>query len=236
VASSGISKLTADERHTLEQEFTHLLRKFHNKELNDLQQTRDVKSLLNGGVCYHHAGLIPPLKEIIQELFSKGLIKILFVTETFAAGVNMPAKTVVFTGFSKYDGYAQDFRTLLPEEYGQMSGRAGRRGMDKIGTVIHMPFRKGNILSCLEARTMMCGKIQNITSMIKPSYGHVLSSILGGYDLIAGMSDSMLQMKNNQQAKACQASVDQLSAAIPAAEKALDDAKLADPEVWERFE
>jgi antiviral helicase SKI2 len=71
-------------------------------------------------------------------LFSKGLVKILFATETFAMGVNMPARTVVFSSLSKHDG--QSFRDLLPGEYTQMSGRAGRRGLDSVGTVIIATF------------------------------------------------------------------------------------------------
>ena len=67
-------------------------------------------------------------------MFAKGCIKVLFATETFAVGVNMPAKTVLFTSLQKYT--SNDFRYLLSHEYTQMAGRAGRRGLDKIGVVI----------------------------------------------------------------------------------------------------
>lgn len=158
-----------------------LIRKFPNhKELMTLDQTIDVFRLASRGVCYHHAGLLPPLKEIIQELFSTGLIKVLFVTETFAAGVNMPAKTVVFTGLTKYDDHGSGFRILLPEEYGQMSGRAGRRGMDTTGTVIHLPFNTYHYPDQIHVKEMMCGKIRNIESRIKPDYHHVFNIILYG--------------------------------------------------------
>jgi antiviral helicase SKI2 len=72
--------------------------------------------------------------EMVEILFSKGLVKVLFATETFAMGVNMPARTVVFHSLKKHDG--RDYRELLPGEYVQMSGRAGRRGIDSVGTVI----------------------------------------------------------------------------------------------------
>ena len=76
----------------------------------------------------HHGGLLPILKETIEILFGEGLIKALFATETFAMGLNMPARTVVFTNAQKFDG--KDMRWITSGEYIQMSGRAGRRGLD----------------------------------------------------------------------------------------------------------
>jgi antiviral helicase SKI2 len=90
--------------------------------------------LLECGIAVHHSGLLPILKEAVEILFSRGLVKILFATETFAMGVNMPARTVVFSSLRKHDGVA--FRFLTPGEYTQMAGRAGRRGKDPTGTVI----------------------------------------------------------------------------------------------------
>lgn len=83
------------------------------------------------GIAIHHGGLLPILKETIEILFSEGLIKALFATETFAMGLNMPARTVVFTNPRKFDG--QSFRWVTSGEYIQMSGRAGRRGLDDRG-------------------------------------------------------------------------------------------------------
>ena len=79
-------------------------------------------------------GLLPIVKEIVEILFTRGLVKVLFATETFAMGVNAPAKSVVFSSTRKHDG--RNFRDLLPGEYTQMSGRAGRRGLDTTGVVI----------------------------------------------------------------------------------------------------
>ena len=78
--------------------------------------------------------MLPILKEVVEILFTKGLVKVLFATETFAMGVNAPAKCVVFGMIRKHDGV--QFRDLLPGEYTQMSGRAGRRGLDDTGMVI----------------------------------------------------------------------------------------------------
>ena len=99
-----------------------------------LPQVLRMRDLLSRGIAVHHSGLLPILKEIVEILFTQGLVKVLFATETFAMGVNAPARTVVFAMTRKHDG--QNFRNLLPGEYTQMSGRAGRRGLDSTGMVI----------------------------------------------------------------------------------------------------
>ena len=92
--------------------------------------------LLKQGIGIHHGGLLPILKEVIEIMFQEGLIKALFATETFSMGLNMPARTVVFTSVRKFDG--KDFRWVSSGEYTQMAGRAGRRGLDDRGIVIQM--------------------------------------------------------------------------------------------------
>ncbi|CBH15821.1 ATP-dependent DEAD/H RNA helicase, putative [Trypanosoma brucei gambiense DAL972] len=92
--------------------------------------------LLKRGVGIHHSGLLPILKEVVEILFQAGLVKVLFSTETFSMGLNMPARTVVFTSVKKFDGETN--RYLTGGEYIQMSGRAGRRGLDRVGVVIAM--------------------------------------------------------------------------------------------------
>lgn len=99
-----------------------------------LPQIARMRELLMRGIGVHHGGLLPIVKEVVEILFSRGLVKVLFATETFAMGVNMPAKSVVFSHIRKHDG--TNFRTLEPGEYTQMAGRAGRRGLDSTGTVI----------------------------------------------------------------------------------------------------
>ncbi|KAK9760627.1 Antiviral helicase ski2, variant 2, partial [Basidiobolus ranarum] len=100
----------------------------------ELPQVMKVRDLLSRGIAVHHGGLLPIIKEMVEILFARNLVKVLFATETFAMGVNMPARTVVFSGIRKHDG--KSFRELLPGEYTQMSGRAGRRGLDSTGVVI----------------------------------------------------------------------------------------------------
>ncbi|CAH1423609.1 unnamed protein product [Lactuca virosa] len=102
----------------------------------NLPQIVRLQGLLHRGIGVHHAGLLPIVKEVVEMLFCRGVIKVLFSTETFAMGVNAPARTVVFDTVRKFDG--KEFRQLLPGEYTQMAGRAGRRGLDSIGTVLVM--------------------------------------------------------------------------------------------------
>ena len=106
------------------------------EEDKSLPQIQNILPLLRRGIGIHHSGLLPILKETIEILFQEGLIKVLFATETFSIGLNMPAKTVVFTSVRKFDGV--NTRWVTPSEFVQMSGRAGRRGLDDRGIVIMM--------------------------------------------------------------------------------------------------
>ena len=106
------------------------------EEDQELPQVIAILPMLKRGIGIHHGGLLPILKEVIEILFQEGLIKCLFATETFSIGINMPARTVVFTSTRKFDG--KDFRWVTSGEYIQMSGRAGRRGKDTSGIVIQM--------------------------------------------------------------------------------------------------
>ena len=106
------------------------------EEDRTLDAVTNILPLLRRGVGIHHSGLLPILKEVVELLFSEGFIKILFSTETFAMGLNMPARTVVFTSVRKFDGSGN--RWLTSGEYVQMSGRAGRRGIDSHGLAIAM--------------------------------------------------------------------------------------------------
>jgi superfamily II RNA helicase len=94
---------------------------------------QNLHSLLQKGIAYHHAGLAPTLKELIEALYEKRLIYVLFCTETFAVGVNFPAASTVFDSCRKWDGWK--FRPLINREFFQMAGRAGRRGYDETGHV-----------------------------------------------------------------------------------------------------
>jgi superfamily II RNA helicase len=110
------------------------------KEIVKLPTTLLLREALAKGIGFHHAGLLPALKGIVETMFSKGWIKVLYTTETFAVGINMPAKTVCFNDLRKYDG--RSFRALNTKEYFQIAGRAGRRGIDPEGLVVSLIYRR----------------------------------------------------------------------------------------------
>lgn len=97
-----------------------------------LNNNKHIEYILNG-VASHHAGLLPGWKVLVEKLFQKGLIKVVFATETLAAGINMPARSTVISSISKRTDSGH--RMLTANEFLQMSGRAGGRGMDKVGYV-----------------------------------------------------------------------------------------------------
>lgn len=135
-----------------------------------LPQITNLLPLLRRGIGIHHSGLLPILKEVIEILFQEGLIKVLFATETFSIGLNMPAKTVVFTGVRKFDGREQ--RNLSSGEYIQMSGRAGRRGLDDRGVVILMCDEK---LEPAAAKDMIKGEADRLDSAFHVGYNMVMN-------------------------------------------------------------
>ncbi|TEB12375.1 DEAD/DEAH box helicase [Pelotomaculum propionicicum] len=94
---------------------------------------RGLRRLLLQGIAYHHAGLLPPIKYLVEKLYSSRQLWVVFCTETFAAGVNFPAASAIFDSTRKWDGY--DFRILQNREFFQIAGRAGRRGFDQVGHV-----------------------------------------------------------------------------------------------------
>lgn len=152
-----------------------ILRKLPNHaEYSQLPEFHNIVRLLEKGIAYHHSGIIPVFREMIEILFGQGKVKLLFATETFAVGINMPTKTVLFSGFQKFNGAS--LRTIFSHEYTQMAGRAGRRGLDSVGHVIHLtnmtslPYKH-------DYKNMMNGKPQLLTSKFCISYNLVLNFI-----------------------------------------------------------
>ncbi|KAJ2459291.1 ATP-dependent RNA helicase mtr4, partial [Coemansia sp. RSA 2424] len=135
-----------------------------------LPQIENILPLLKRGIGIHHSGLLPILKEVIEILFQEGLLKCLFATETFSIGLNMPARTVVFTSVRKFDG--KEFRWVMSGEYIQMSGRAGRRGLDDRGVVILMLDEK---MEPAIAKGMVKGEPDVLNSAFHLSYNMILN-------------------------------------------------------------
>ena len=136
----------------------------------ELPQIKHILPLLKRGIGIHHSGLLPILKEIIEILFQEGFLKVLFATETFSIGLNMPAKTVVFTSVRKWDGIG--FRWVSGGEYIQMSGRAGRRGLDDRGIVIMMIDEK---MEPQIAKGMVKGVADRLDSAFHLGYNMILN-------------------------------------------------------------
>ena len=173
-------------------ECEQIIRKLPNyEEYLNLPEYISMISLLEKGIAIHHAGIIPILREMVELLFAKGFVKLLFATETFAVGINMPTKTVLFTDLNKFNGTSM--RPLYSHEYTQMAGRAGRRGIDTVGHVIHLTNLFKNI-DQLTLKTIMKGKPQTLVSKFKISYNLILNLIdIGNTDYINYAKRSMVQ-------------------------------------------
>jgi superfamily II RNA helicase len=176
----------------VKKECEQIIRKLPNYlEYLNLPEYIHMVSLLEKGIAIHHAGIMPILREMVELLFAKGYVKLLFATETFAVGINMPTKTVLFTDINKFDGSGP--RPLYSHEYTQMAGRAGRRGIDTIGHVIHLTnlFRGCDQVTL---KTIMKGKPQNLVSKFKISYNLLLNLVsIGETDYIKYAKRSMIQ-------------------------------------------
>jgi len=147
--SSRRRLLDEEERERMEDLQDELLDLF---QLDAGELDGEVFRMASRGVGYHHAGMLPIHKEVVERMFTSGLIKLLFTTETFALGINMPARSVVFSSLRKFDGIQFDY--LRTRDYLQMAGRAGRQGID----------REGLVVANLDARALREAPIQRILS------------------------------------------------------------------------
>ena len=162
----------------MRRECEQIIRKFPNyKEYLELPEYNDLVALLEKGIGIHHSGMIPVLREIVELMISKKYIKLLFATESFAIGLDCPIKTAVFSSLTKFDGATS--RLLMPHEYTQMAGRAGRRGIDVIGNVVHCN-NLFSIPTIQEYKQVLCGKPQKLVSKFKISYPTVLNLLKNG--------------------------------------------------------
>jgi superfamily II RNA helicase len=140
-------------------------------QLTGYDRLDTMRSLWQSGCAYHHAGILPAAKEIVERLFTTGLIKLLFCTETFALGINMPASSVIFDELEKFNGI--DFEYLSTRKYHQMAGRAGRRGMDEIGYVYSQIIPE--VADPKEIERILYHRGEKIRSRFFASYATILS-------------------------------------------------------------
>jgi superfamily II RNA helicase len=172
---------------------------------------------LEKGIGIHHSGMIPVLREIVEIMISKKYIYLLFATESFAIGLDCPIKTAVFTSMSKYDGN-QD-RYLHAHEYTQMAGRAGRRGIDTVGHVVHcnnlFPLPRD-----YDYKLILGGKPQKLVSKYNITFGLLLNLMKNGHtnDFHLFSSKSMVQNEINRDLESIQFQIQEY-------QKALEDKK-----------
>ena len=185
--------------YTVRKECEQIIRKLPNfKEYLELPEYNNLVSLLEKGIGIHHSGMIPILREIVEIMISKKNIKLLFATESFAIGLDCPIKTAVFTGIHKFDG--RNERILLSHEYTQMAGRAGRRGIDKIGHVVHcnnlfhLPIQK-------DYEKMLNGKPQSLVSKFRISYQLILNLVKNNQTNISQFVDFTKNSMINRELK-----------------------------------
>ncbi len=164
--------LNPKERSKISKTFADLLARY---DLTHEKSAQDMIPLIEQGIAYHHAGMLPTLKEVIEQLFTSRLIRLIFTTETFALGINMPARTVIFDELVKF--YGTGFKNLTTRDFFQMAGRAGRRGMDTRGFVLvrvqpqDIPF--------YEVQRILYGNPEPIQSQLNTTYATLLNLYRG---------------------------------------------------------
>ena len=168
---ANISLTSHDEKQSIREICDRHLGELSDNEF-DVLGCDDVVYSMERGIAPHHAGLIPPLREAVEEAFIAGLIKVVFATETLAVGVNMPAKTVVVEKLTKFNGMHHDIMT--PGEFTQLTGRAGRRGIDKFGNTIVCWNR---FVDFEQAATLASTRSYALKSLFRPTYNMAMNLI-----------------------------------------------------------
>ena len=195
--------------YTIRRECEQIIRKLPNfEEYLHLPEYVNLVALLEKGVGIHHAGMMSILREIVEILFARGMIKMLFCTTSVAIGLNLPVKTAIFTDINKHDG---DQLTILQgHEYTQAAGRAGRLGLDTVGHVIHLNnlFRNVELSSY---KTMLKGTPQTLVSKFKISFNLLLNLIdIGDNNFINFANKSMIKGDIDNQLKELQNNIEKL--------------------------
>ena len=159
----------------------------------------EIFRLARSGVGYHHAGMLPANKEITERMFTSGLLRILFTTETFALGINMPARVVIFNSLKKYDGVSFDY--MRTRDFLQMAGRAGRQGLDDEGLVYSLLSPK-DLFEAPIGR-LLGGKPEPVDSRFRLSYSSILHLVdrLGRERLYEAWEKSFNQFQHREEAR-----------------------------------
>lgn len=139
-------------------------------QLDEGELRGDVLSMARRGIGFHHAGMLPVHKELVERMFTSGLLKLLFTTETFALGINMPARTAIFHSLRKFDGVSFDY--MSTRDFLQMAGRAGRQGLDSEGLVYTLLSPRD--LAEAPLQRLFAGKPEAVESRFKLSFSSIL--------------------------------------------------------------
>ncbi|MGV8897394.1 MAG: DEAD/DEAH box helicase [Rhodoglobus sp.] len=171
VLRAGISVTTIEERNEIRAIVEERCRTLLDEDLGVLGYWEWLSGL-ERGVAAHHAGLLPAFKEVVEELFQKKLVKVVFATETLALGINMPARTVVLEKLEKFNGEARV--PITPGEYTQLTGRAGRRGIDVEG---HSVIQWVDGLDPQAVASLASRRTYPLNSSFKPTYNMAVNLI-----------------------------------------------------------
>ena len=161
---AGLCFTTSQERLAIRETIEHHVENLTDEDLRVLDHDR-WSDALESGIAAHHAGMVPPFKEAVEKCFIAGLVKVVFATETLALGINMPARSVVIEKLTKFNGEGHDILTAA--QFTQLTGRAGRRGIDHHGhaVVLWSPF-----VSFEEASRLVASRSFRLTSSFRPTY------------------------------------------------------------------
>ncbi len=168
--SVALHLLTTPQEKTLIQEEVKAWLEHLPPEDRNLQQVHALAELLPRGLAFHHAGLLPGLKVLVETLFARGHLRAVFATDTLSLGINMPARAVVVGSLSKFDGV--EMRLLTPNEYRQLTGRAGRRGIDVRGAAV-IPYSPWEPFE--DSFQRITGELLPVTSSFVIRYNSVLN-------------------------------------------------------------
>jgi superfamily II RNA helicase len=191
--------------YTMKHDCDAIIRKFSNyKEYMELPEYGVLVSLLEKGVGIHHSGMLPVFREIVELMIGKRVIKLLFATESFSIGLDCPIRTAIFSNLSKYDNRGP--RYVYAHEYMQCAGRAGRRGIDTVGHVIHCN-NLFEIPSTNDYKTILCGMPQSLISNFRITYQLILHLLHTNRDFKEFIEKSMMGLELNDQQKCLDANV-----------------------------
>jgi len=168
---AGIRLTTPEERRAIRQVADEHAEELSDADLRVLGYGRFLSGL-EAGIATHHAGMVPPFRETVEALFAAALVKVVFATETLALGINMPARSVVIESLSKYTGAGH--ADLTAGEYTQLTGRAGRRGIDEVGyaAVLWSPFHTFDVVASLAS-----ARSQALRSSFRPTYNMAVNLV-----------------------------------------------------------